>query len=81
MKVNNEAIYGTRAIDPYKEGKVCLTKKRMEQFMPFIWLKKMKQECHLKYGCPQFVLIKRRMLHCLELITLKMGKSWKWLCC
>ncbi|MCX6134276.1 MAG: alpha-L-fucosidase [Ignavibacteriales bacterium] len=28
MKVNSEAIYGTRAIAPFKEGKVCLTKKR-----------------------------------------------------
>ena len=27
MKVNSEAIYGTRAIAPYKEGKVCLTQK------------------------------------------------------
>ena len=28
MKVNSEAIYGTRAIEPYKEGKVCLTSKK-----------------------------------------------------
>jgi alpha-L-fucosidase len=27
MAVNSEAIYGTRAIAPYKDGKVCLTKK------------------------------------------------------
>ena len=27
MKVNSEAIYGTRAIAPYKEGKVCITRK------------------------------------------------------
>ncbi|MCD4731605.1 MAG: alpha-L-fucosidase [Bacteroidales bacterium] len=27
MEVNNEAIYGTRAIAPYKERKVCLTQK------------------------------------------------------
>ena len=27
MKVNNEAIYGTRALAPYKEGKVCITRK------------------------------------------------------
>jgi alpha-L-fucosidase len=27
MKVNGEAIYGTRAISPYKEGQVCITKK------------------------------------------------------
>ena len=28
MKVNGEAIYGTRAIEPYKQGKVCLTSKK-----------------------------------------------------
>jgi len=27
MAVNNEAIYGTRALAPYKEGKVCISKK------------------------------------------------------
>jgi alpha-L-fucosidase len=27
MKVNDEAIYGTRALAPYKEGKVCISKK------------------------------------------------------
>ena len=27
MKVNSEAIYGTRAMEPYKEGKVCISKK------------------------------------------------------
>lgn len=27
MKVNGEAIYGTRALEPYKEGKVCISKK------------------------------------------------------
>jgi alpha-L-fucosidase len=27
MKVNGEAIYGTRAQAPYKEGKVCITRK------------------------------------------------------
>jgi alpha-L-fucosidase len=27
MKVNSEAIYGTRAMAPYKEGKVCISKK------------------------------------------------------
>jgi len=27
MKINSEAIYGTRAIEPYKEGKFCLTSK------------------------------------------------------
>jgi alpha-L-fucosidase len=27
MKVNSEAIYGTRAMAPYKEGKVCVSKK------------------------------------------------------
>ncbi len=28
MEVNSEAIYGTRAIAPYKEGNVCLTQKK-----------------------------------------------------
>ena len=27
MKINSEAIYGTRAMAPFKEGKVCITKK------------------------------------------------------
>ena len=27
MRVNGEAIYGTRPVAPYKEGRVCLTKK------------------------------------------------------
>lgn len=27
MHVNSDAIYGTRALAPYKEGKVCITKK------------------------------------------------------
>jgi alpha-L-fucosidase len=27
MQVNGEAIYGTRALAPYKEGKVCISKK------------------------------------------------------
>ena len=27
MKINDEAIYGTRALAPYKEGKVCISKK------------------------------------------------------
>ena len=28
MEVNSEAIYGTRALAPYKDGKVCLTRKQ-----------------------------------------------------
>ncbi len=28
LKVNGEAIYGTRAIAPYRDGKVCLTSKK-----------------------------------------------------
>lgn len=28
MQVNGEAIYGTRAVPPYKQGRVCLTKKK-----------------------------------------------------
>ena len=27
MKINNEAIYGTRSLPPYKENKICITKK------------------------------------------------------
>lgn len=27
MKINSEAIYGTRAIAPYKEGRVCISRK------------------------------------------------------
>jgi len=27
MKINSEAIYGTRAMPPYKDGKVCINKK------------------------------------------------------
>jgi alpha-L-fucosidase len=37
MKINSEAIYGTRAIAPYKEGKVCLTSKG-EDTMYLIYL-------------------------------------------
>lgn len=28
MKVNGAAIYGTRAVAPYKDGKVCFTRKK-----------------------------------------------------
>jgi alpha-L-fucosidase len=28
MEVNNQAIYGSRVLPPYKEGKVCLTQKK-----------------------------------------------------
>ena len=28
MKVNSEAIYGTRAMAPYKEGNICMTRKK-----------------------------------------------------
>jgi alpha-L-fucosidase len=27
MKVNSEAIYGTRSLAPFKEGKICISKK------------------------------------------------------
>ncbi|MCK7531799.1 MAG: hypothetical protein MZV63_12625 [Marinilabiliales bacterium] len=27
MKINGEAIYGTRAMAPYKDGKVCINRK------------------------------------------------------
>jgi len=32
MKVNSEAIYGTRAIAPYREGKVCIASKAKDIF-------------------------------------------------
>ena len=32
MKVNSEAIYGTRAIAPYREGKVCIAAKEKDVF-------------------------------------------------
>jgi len=52
MDVNSEAIYETRAIAPYKEGKVCLTKK-MTPYMQYILQKKMKHRYLPKYGYPQ----------------------------
>jgi alpha-L-fucosidase len=38
MKVNSESIYGTQAIPPYKEGKVCLTKKKSGDAVYAIYL-------------------------------------------
>jgi alpha-L-fucosidase len=38
MKVNSEAIYETRAIAPYKEGKVCLTKKKAREVVYAVYL-------------------------------------------
>ena len=38
MEVNGEAIYKTRAIAPYKEGKVCFTKKRDKDVVYAIYL-------------------------------------------
>ena len=35
MKVNGEAIYGTRAMAPYKDGKVCISKKGERCFYVF----------------------------------------------
>ena len=43
MKVNGEAIYGTRALAPFKEGKVCISKKGIILSIFIIWLMKMKQ--------------------------------------
>ena len=28
MKINGEAIYGTRAIEPYKDSRICFTNKK-----------------------------------------------------
>ncbi len=38
MKVNGEAIYGTRAIPPFKDGKVCLTQKKDKTTVYAIYL-------------------------------------------
>ena len=38
MKVNSEAIYETRAIAPYKDGKVCLTRKKDTKTVYAIYL-------------------------------------------
>ena len=38
MKVNSEAIYGTRPIEPFKEGKVCLTQKKDAKTVYAIYL-------------------------------------------
>lgn len=36
MKVNGEAIYGTRAVAPYKEGRVCLTRKQDKTYLLYL---------------------------------------------
>jgi len=36
MEVNSEAIYGTRALPPYKEGKVCLTQKEGDVYAIYL---------------------------------------------
>ncbi len=38
MSVNGEAIYGTRALAPYKTGRVCLTHKRADGAVHAIYL-------------------------------------------
>jgi len=38
MAVNSEAIYDTRAIEPYKEGKVCLTREKDGKSVYMIYL-------------------------------------------
>ena len=38
MDINSEAIYGTRAIAPYKEGQVCLTQKKDNHTVYAIYL-------------------------------------------
>jgi alpha-L-fucosidase len=38
MKINGEAIYGTRAIAPYKESKICFTSKKKEGIVYAIYL-------------------------------------------
>ena len=36
MSVNGEAIYGTRAVAPYKQGRVCLTKKGDKLYLIYL---------------------------------------------
>jgi alpha-L-fucosidase len=36
MKVNGDAIYGTRAIAPYKEGRTCLTRKKDRLYLIYL---------------------------------------------
>ncbi len=36
LKVNGAAIYGTRAVAPYKQGRVCLTKKGDRRFAVYL---------------------------------------------
>jgi alpha-L-fucosidase len=36
MKVNGAAIYGTRAVPPYKEGRSCLTRKKDKLYVIFL---------------------------------------------
>ena len=38
MHINSEAIYGTRPIEPFKEGKVCLTEKKDGKSLYAIYL-------------------------------------------
>jgi len=38
MQVNQEAIYGTRPIEPYKEGKICFTRKKDQDLVYAIYL-------------------------------------------
>ncbi|NOZ62021.1 MAG: alpha-L-fucosidase [Calditrichaeota bacterium] len=40
MKVNSEAIYGTRVVAPYKDGNVCFTKKKNKNIVYAIYLPK-----------------------------------------
>lgn len=44
MKVNSEAIYDTRAIAPYKEGKVCFTREKESGAVYAIYLPEMDEE-------------------------------------
>ena len=45
MKVNSEAIYGTRALAPYKEGKVCISKKG-DNTIYIYYMADEGEECH-----------------------------------
>ena len=57
MNVNSEAIYGTRAIAPYREGKICYTRKKNTDRIYAIYLadedeSRLPEKIILKSICP-----------------------------
>ena len=49
MNVNGEAIYGTRAISPFKESKICYTKKKNKDSVYAIYISDKEEESMPKY--------------------------------